>query len=236
MIKIILKITGFLVLITIAVVVGQIILVPFFVSNPFFSKFEIFKNLKREIIVNPIEQVFIRENDGLKGAIEDVQNSVFVVSPNKESAYCGFSLTSDGLIISPLFSVPSNQNFIFLNDKKVNFRILKQDSKNNLILLKVEEGNLKTTSFADLTKLVPGERVFLIGIEKTESKPRRIVNEGIIRTLNGNLFETNILEKTSLQRCPLFNLEGEFVGLSSINKNGELFVIPTLKIREFAGI
>ena len=241
MIKKIGRFLTFFILGIIAAGVFQIVLVPFLVSNPFFGKFEIIKKLKREIIVNPVEQFIIDENEGLKKAIEKIESTTVLIGPEKGIGGCGFSLTSDGLLITQLSLIDENQNFIFVNGKKTQFRILDKDPKNNLILIKTEDLNLKTTSFAQDSKIKPGERVFLFAPLSSNSS-EKIINEGIIKRVNKNLIETNILEKKSFDGCPLFNLEGQFVGLAKISDFpgpadlNQLFIFPAFKIRAFAGL
>ena len=101
--------------------------------------------------------------------------------------------------------------------------------KLDLALIKIEEGNLKTIPFADYNKLKPGTSVFLIGFGK-------VVNQGIVRTFSENLIETNVLEKENFSGCPLFTIEGQFLGLSKVSEQGEVSAIPVTKIRSFAGL
>jgi S1-C subfamily serine protease len=244
MIKKGLKILVFLILAMVGAAIFQLLLVPFLVSNPFFGKFEIIKNLKREIIVNPVEKYLIQENDGLKKAIEEVEDSVLKIASEKKNEGCGFSLTSDGLIIISTSLINETQNFLFINDKETQFQILDKDEKNDLVLIKVEGLNLKTASFADFEKIKPGEQVFLIGFKKSTLSGRieKVVNKGIVKSLDGDLIQTNILEEKSLESCPLFNLEGQFVGLAKITQYpgpvnlNQVFIIPASKIRSFAGL
>jgi S1-C subfamily serine protease len=234
MIKKALKILAFLILAMAGAAFFQILLVPFLASNPFFAKFEIIKNLKREIIVNPVEKYIIQENEGLKRAIDKVEGTVLKIASGKKIERCGFSLTSDGLIVSSASLVDETQNFILINGKKTKFQILNKDKKNDLALIKVEGLKLKTTSFADFEKIEPGEQVFLIGLDS--------VNEGIIKSFGKDLIETNILEGSAFDGCPLFNLEGQFVGLAKIanfpdpSDLNQVFILPVSKIRSFAGL
>jgi len=237
------KIGRFLTLFILGIIAAgifQIVLVPFLISNPFLGKFGIIKNLKREVIVNPVEQFIINENEGLKKAIEKIEPTTVLIGPEKGIGGCGFSLTSDGLLITQLSLIDENQNYIFVNDKKTQFRILDKDSKNNLVLIKTEDLNLKTTSFAQDSKIKPGERVFLFAPLSSNSS-QKFINEGIIKRVN-NLIETNILEEKSFDGCPLFNLEGEFVGLAKIENldhsalPAQVSIIPAFTIREFAGL
>ncbi len=237
------KIVGFLILAIIGGGIFQLFLVPYLISQPYFQNFGFIKNLKREVIINPVEQFIIREGEGFVKVIDRVRASVLTVSPDKKVEGCGFVLTSDGLIITSSSLIPENQNFIFINNEKTEFIISDQDKKDNLALIKIESENLKTVSFADSEKIKPGEELFLIARKSSELEPPKIVvNEGVIKSLSEDLIETNILEKESVESCPLFNLEGQFMGLAKVEDfrhpdlPGQVFFIPAPVIREFAGL
>lgn len=231
--KIVLKIIGILVLGAIGGIVSQIFLIPYLISHPFFGESEIIKNLQREIVINPTQEIIIKESEALEKAVESIEATVFNLSsgplaPEGETQGCGFSLTSDGQVLTQASFLPKG-DFIFLDGKKTNFRILKKDLKLDLALIKVEASNLKTTAFADFEKLKIGTSVFLIGTGK-------VVNQGIVKSFSENSIETNILEKENFSGCSLFTFEGKFLGLVEINDLGEVSAIPVSKIRSFAGL
>ena len=100
--------------------------------------------------------------------------------------------------------------------------------KENLALIKIDKNNLSTLSFADLEKIKLGERVFLAGVGA--------VNEGIIRSFNENLIETNIFEEGRLAGSPLFNIKGEVLGINTISNKGRVLTIPVSKVKTFIGL
>jgi hypothetical protein len=81
-----------------------------------------------------------------------------------------------------------------------------------------------------------GQRVFSIGIIFNNGVPQKIVNEGIIQTIGGDLIKTNIPEDSKISGSPIFNINGEVIGLGVIDDEGKVSVIPINKIREFAGL
>jgi len=129
----------------------------------------------------------------------------------------------------------SNPSF-FVDGEMASFQILKRDLKENLALIKIEKTNLPTVAFANLEKLKLGERVFLVGMvfEKITS-PGLVVNEGIVKSFDENSIQTNIFEKIRLQGSPLFNIEGEVLGLNTIDSEGKIITIPISKIKSFSG-
>ncbi len=212
------------------------ILWPYFVEKPLFYKYKI---EKAPIYVIERKEIKIQENKALKEAIEEVEESVFFIKTKmgkKTIEGSGFVLTSDGLAVSLASLVPSGGNFVFLaNGEILPFEILKRDKKENLVLIKFEKENLMTRGFFDFEKLNLGERVFLLAKVSKKGKIENIVAQGIVKSFDKNLIETDIFETERINGAPLFNIEGEFLGLA-FSLKGKVFAIPVTKIREFSGL
>jgi len=154
----------------------------------------------------------------------------------------GIVVTSDGLIVTLASLVPKGSDFSFFVDGKwPAFQILKRDLDNDLALIKVEKGGLKTRGFVDMTKIKLAEPVFLVGTDfptviTTSTLPQNIVNAGIITTFNEDSVQTNIFEKQIMAGSPLFDIEGKLVGLSTIAEDGRVSTIPSNLIRTFIGL
>lgn len=67
------------------------------------------------------------------------------------------------------------------------------------------------------------------------ASPGLVVNEGIVKSFDENYIQTNIFEKIRLQGSPLFNIEGEVLGLNTIDSEGKIITIPISKIKSFSG-
>ena len=76
----------------------------------------------------------------------------------------------------------------------------------------------------------------MIGATFENETPSKLVNEGIVKTFDENFIQTNILESGLLAGSPLFNIEGEILGINTIDSKGEVIAIPVSKIRAFIGI
>ncbi len=61
------------------------------------------------------------------------------------------------------------------------------------------------------------------------------MNEGIIKSFESPLYKTNIFEKISLQGSPIFDIEGNFLGLAVIDSTGQVSILPNNEIKEFVG-
>jgi len=208
---------------------------PYFVERPLFYQYRLEKT---PIYVTERKEIHIQENLALTDSIEKVKDSVvFVRSKSKTGKILegsGLILTSDGLILTLSDLVPQNYEIkIFLEGKEFTPKVLQR--KNNLALLKIEEKNLKTISFADFEKTKLGERVFLLGVVSEDNLQKMVVNEGIIKTFDENSIPTNISENKLLQGSSLFNIDGQLLGLNTIDKEGKILAISIKEIRQFIG-
>ena len=183
---------------------------------------------------------YIQENIALREAAEKVGKTVVAVkSKTKEGAVLegsGLIVTNDGFLVTLADLVPQGSDFAFyLAGKWPEYQVLKRDLKNNLALVRVESSGLQTAGFAEMEKIKLGERVFLAGFDFASTTPQLMVNEGIIKIFDKDLIQTNIIETALLNGSPLFNIEGNVVGLSFIGEAGKVIAIPAVKIREFIG-
>ena len=193
------------------------------------------------VYITETKEYIIQENTALINAIEKVESAVMSVKTqtkdNNILQGSGLIITADGLAITLAELVPYVSDFHFLVDNEMRqFQILKRDTKNNLALIKIEKTALSTTGFADIQKQKLGERIFLIGLAINGQTPQKYVNQGIISAFGQDFIQTNIFEKESLNGSPLFNIKGELIGLSVINKTGKVKIIPVSKIKAFAGL
>ncbi len=210
---------------------------PYFVERPLFYQYRLEKS---PVYVTERKEVIIQENAALKEAIEKVEKSVVGVKTQTKAGEVlegsGLIVTSDGLMITLAELVPQDSFFSFFVDgEKSAFQILKRDLKDNLALVKIEETNLPTVSFANLEKIKLGERVFLVGVAHPPSGGW-VVNEGIVKSFDEDFIKTNIAEKTTLAGSPLFNIAGEVLGLNMVDSEGNIIVVPISKIKKFIGM
>ncbi len=223
---------------TIGGIFADQLLWPYFVERPLFSEYRLEQN---PVYVTEIKEITVQENTALKDAIDKVAKTVVGIQTEAAEGEIlegsGLIVTSDGLIVTLAELVPKGSDFsFFVEDKKANYQILKRDQELNLALIKLEKENLPTVSFADIEKLKPGERVFLVGQIFAEAKPRPIVNEGIIKNFDKDFLYTNISESLLLAGSPLFNIKGESLGLNTIDTEGKIVTIPINIVKAFIGM
>ncbi len=235
MVKNILKIIAVFVIGTVGGIFADQILWPYFVERPLFYQYRLEQS---PIYVTEKKEIIIQENIALTNAIEKVEKLVVGIRSKTKIGKIlegsGLIVTSDGLIVTLADLVPSGWEIeLFLNGKKITPKVLQR--KNDLALLKIKETNLPTAGFADFEKIKLGERVFLLGIIFEDNIQKKAVNEGIIKTFDEDSILTNIFEKKILEGSPLFNIEGQVVGLNTIDKEGKISAISIKEIREFLG-
>ncbi|MBZ9572288.1 trypsin-like peptidase domain-containing protein [Patescibacteria group bacterium] len=237
MVKNILKILAIFIIGTVGGIFADQILWPYFIERPLFYQYRLEQS---PVYVTERKEIIIQENVALINAIEKVEKVVAGVKTKTKAGEIlegsGLIVTSDGLLVTLANLVPSSSTFSFFVDGEiVHFQVLKRDLKENLALVKIEKTNLPTVGFADLEKIKLGERIFLLGVIFEQGIPKKIVNEGIIKTFDENSVRTNISEKKILEGSPLFNIEGQVVGLNQIDREGKVSAISIKKIREFLG-
>lgn len=216
---------------------AQGILWPLLVERPLFYQYKLDANPVYRIVEK--KETIIRENTALEQAVEKVEKAVVGIKTQSGEAFLegsGLIVTSDGLAVTLASLVPKGAAFSFFVDgKAVPFEILKRDLSENLALVKLTAKDLAVLNFNDSKEVKLGERVFLVGVIFKNKLPKKIVNEGIVQSFNADFLETNILEKKSLEASPLFDIEGNILGLNTLNSEGKIISIPAAKIKQFIG-
>jgi len=214
------------------------ILWPYFIERPLFFKYRLDQS---PVYITENNQITVQENTALQDAVEKVKKSVVGIDTKtktgKQIKGSGLVLTSDGLVVTLAELVPQGADFsLFLNSKPADFMVLKRDLSKNLALIKIEEKNLAAAPFSASDKIKLGQRVFLLAKVMDKASEQDIINEGAARTFGPDYIQTNISEKTEIEGSPLFNIEGEVLGLNFINSDAKVSAISVETIREFAGI
>ena len=238
MIKNILKIIGVFILGVVGGIFADQILWPYFIERPLFYQYRLEQS---PVYVTEKKEITIQENVALKNAVEKVEKVVIGVRTEVKGGKflegSGLIVTSDGWVVTLADLVPQGSDFSFFVDGlPVSFQILKRDAVGNLVLVKVEKSSLPTVSFADFEKIKLGQRVFLVGAIFDGRKVNKTVNEGIVKSFNSNLIETNIYESVVLAGSPLFDIDGRCLGLNQITAAGKVTTIPITQIKAFIGL
>ncbi|MFH1036838.1 MAG: serine protease [Patescibacteria group bacterium] len=234
MFKNILKILGFFGGGIIGGIFANLIIWPYLISGSFLGQ-------SPQVYVTERKEITIQENTALKDAAEKAVKALIGIKTETAGAEIlegtGLVVTSDGLMVTLAELIPQGSDFAFFaGQEAVSYQILKRDSAENLALVKIGRTNLSALSFADLNKLKLGERVFLAGIIFENGIPREVINEGIVSSFDENIINTNIREGTKIKGSPLFDIEGNVLGLNYVTSEGKVISIPNSRIKEFVGI
>lgn len=250
MAKSILKIIAVFVIGTVGGIFADQILWPYFIERPLFYEYRL-EQSPIYLTEKTETTLYIQENLALREAVEEVAPAVVGVKTETLAGEIlegsGLVLTSDGFIVTLASLIPQGSDFyFFVDDKWPAYQILKRDSENDLALIKLEMNGLKTRGFADMEKTKLAEPIFLVGMDFSQSvatttqqlltPPEITVNQGIITGLNKKAIQTNISETQDMSGSPMFNIWGSVVGLSIVDKDGKVSVVPITIIRAFAGL
>lgn len=184
------------------------------------------------------KEVTIRENEAIVEAIARAAG----VSVNVEVALAsgatargsGIIITSDGMAAVPYSLYPPGaQAKITSGGQKVSYTVLKRDKAADITILKLEGNNWPTAGFASLDSLALGQRMFIAGTLSSDSK---FANEGIIRFLGTDYIGTSIIENKQASGSPVFDIEGNIIGMALVDESNFVNAISVAKIKELSGL
>ena len=196
---------------------------------------------QQSVYITERQEIVIRENQALENAVEKAEKTATGVrtqtAAGKILEGSGLIITSDGLVVTLSELVPQGSEFSFyIQGERVSYQILKRDLKANLALVKVGASNLPTASFGDSDKLRLGGRIFLSGFIFEEGVPKIVANEGILRSFGETYIQTTIFENAAMRGSALFDIEGNVLGISEIDREGRVIFLPITAIKEFSGL
>jgi serine protease Do len=143
----------------------------------------------------------------------------------EEGVGSGFIVSSDGYILTNTHVVDNATRVIVkLTDRReFQAKVIGTDDKSDVALLKIEAKGLPTVRFGDVSKLRPGEWVVAIG---SPFNFQNSVTAGIVSAIGRevpnasnynyvNFIQTDVAVNPGNSGGPLFNLNGEVVGINS---------------------
>lgn len=207
------------------------ILWPYFIEKPLFLKYRLDQ---APIYITEEKKVFIQENTALQDAVKKVEEVVVGIRTETDKGMLegsGLIVTSDGLVVTLSSLLPKgSEPFLYFNGEAIIAEVIKEED--GFVLLKADKENLPTVDFAKAEEIKLGQRVFLTGAIFEESGVGRIVDEGIVRYLSGDIIETSISDEKTFIGSSLFNIKGEVIGIRNFNIDKPT-IIPVHKIEEF---
>lgn len=189
----------------------------------------------RTVLVQPISRISVAESAALEKTVEKSGKAVVLVQSSGSRKGSGLVVTSDGLILTRASLVPSGFGVVVSLDQgeeTIPAQVLKRNTANNLALLKVEKNNLPTAGFVNEEELKPGTKLVLIAKSDTGT----IVNEGVVRSVAGDLIQSTMTETATSTGAAIFTVEGRVAGIAAISSSGSVTVIPASFLRSFLGL
>jgi serine protease Do len=143
----------------------------------------------------------------------------------EEGVGSGFIVSSDGYILTNTHVVDNATRVIVkLTDRReFQAKVVGSDDKSDVALLKIDAKNLPTARIGDVSKLRPGEWVVAIG---SPFNFQNSVTAGIVSAIGRevpnasnynyvNFIQTDVAVNPGNSGGPLFNMNGEVVGINS---------------------
>ncbi|MBI4217348.1 MAG: trypsin-like peptidase domain-containing protein [Parcubacteria group bacterium] len=215
---------------------AQAFLLPYLASTPAFQDLKFIQDWNaRTVLVQPVSRISVDEPAALEKTVEKSSKTVVLVQSSVSRKGSGLVVTSDGLILTRASLVPSGFGVSVLLDQgqeKIPAQVLKRDAANNLALLKVDKNNLSTAGFVNEGELRPGMKLVLLARNDTGT----VVNEGIVRSVTGDLIQSTMTETASSTGATVFTVEGRVAGIAAIAPSGSVTVIPASFLRSFLGL
>lgn len=195
----------------------------------------------RPVIINKTEQVTISHQTALEKAYrKNIASLVPITSlAGSKSAPIrglGFIVSSDGLILTRREWLPSDNGSVSVvyNNETIPAEVVKKSDDDGFVLLKIKASNLPTVSFSVPDDNELGSDMFLTGFKQGFSGQVRFIDAGILKSKDGSILETNIIEDSKLATgAPLFNINGDVVGIGAVNSAGYVFAISSDAIKKF---
>ncbi|MBI4123004.1 MAG: trypsin-like peptidase domain-containing protein [Parcubacteria group bacterium] len=215
---------------------AQAFLLPYLASSPAFQDLKFIQDWNaRTVLVQPVSQISVEEPAALEKTVEKSGKTVVLVQSGAGRKGSGLIVTSDGLILTRASLTPPGFGVsvsLDQNQETIPAQVLKRDAASNLVLLKVEKNNLPTAGFVNEGELNPGMKLVLIA----QSTAGIIVNEGVVRSVAGDLIQSTITETAASTGAAVFTVEGRVAGIAAISSSGSVTVIPALFLRNFLGL
>jgi len=165
------------------------------------------------------------DNDPFSDFFRQFQNQQPRDQPPEQGVGSGFIVSSDGYILTNTHVVDNATRVtVRLTDRReFQAKVIGSDDKSDVALLKIDATNLPTVRIGDPSKLRPGEWVVAIG---SPFNFQNSVTAGIVsaigREVRGgsaynyvNFIQTDVAVNPGNSGGPLFNLNGEVVGINS---------------------
>ncbi len=175
------------------------------------------------IVINRREEVQLNEGVNLIDLIKQSGNfTVGIYGTKNNFLGNGTIVTSDGLVLTANSVIAGQtQVSVLTNDgKKFPAALKTKDTKNNLVLLKIDATNLPVVQFENAEDLKAGQRVIFLGRSNVNFEHKAVtglVTQSLANQLTGKQIYTDAVIDIDYVGGPIVNLNGRVVGLTLSN-------------------
>jgi len=221
---------------------SQAFLLPYFANHPSFQEWGFVQRWNARIqIVNRTEQVVIDKSEAVELAAAKVSKvSVGIESKQGRNILqgSGFVYTTDGLIVTLSELVPVGYEVTVYDSGNVLgvAQVIKRDTQNNLALLKIEKQDLQTAGISNTDSVRLGIPVFFLAMDFTQEGRAQVVNQGIVKSFSREILKTTIEDRALYKGSPLFDIQGNILGIVSVDKQNSVSALSIGPLRIFLGM
>lgn len=223
---------------------AQVFLLPFFATHAPFQEWQFVKDWSARVtVISPVQEIVIRESDGVEKAIERGQKVTVGIQSARGTTILegsGVIATADGFVLTLANLVPPGYEITVFHGETGQAlgkaEVVNRDTKNNLALLKLDKENLPTASFATEENLKLGMTIVFIGMVLREEEGKTVADEGIVAAIRSDRIETNLKTKSLPLGSTIVDLEGRIVGLTFRDQDGNVYTLAPKILNSFLGL
>ncbi|MBU1015291.1 serine protease [Patescibacteria group bacterium] len=220
---------------------AQAFVLPYLATHEPFEGWGFVEEWNRRItVVRPIEQIIVREGEGMERVLEQAQRTAVGVRSTVGVAILegsGIIATSDGLVVTLATLVPpGSAQTVYVEGGIESAQVLKRDLQKNLALLKLDRSGLRTAEFSREEEVRLGTTLFLAGKIMEEDEVFSVANAGVVKSLSKEALRTSMMDTTLLNGSPLFTIEGRIAGMAIVSPDGTVRAISASVLRSFLGL
>lgn len=227
-------------------IIADYFILPYLVNFPIFASLELVQRAKNgTTIINKTEEITVVENVAAEEAIHQASSCLAAIQLFSGEKIIkqgsGIIVTNDGLIATTADLALEKGAYRYLitlsNNISLEGKVIRQDKKRNLALIKLEANNLPVAVLSEPKDVRLGQRIILLGSQMENNKFNEFVNIGTIRGISSEAILINLEERNILANGgPLINIEGEIIGLNVIDQTGLVKTIPADLINGFLAL
>lgn len=219
-------------------VLAERMVIPYLTTLPTIRDVEnSLQTVDKTTIINRTENITINEEEGIEKVLSKIDASLVFLRIYKNKVLLNESaavlVTGDGYLVTAESSLPPqfNKVDVVMGEDIIEAEVIKRDKSSLIAVLKIDKKNLTPVSFADAENIRLAERSLLVGMYFDSGN--KFVNLTRIRSIaEESISLDDFTEETAANGTPIVNLKGELIGISLVDVDNNLLVVPVNIIEE----